>query len=67
LFFIATMLFPLLSYSGIFYGITVGLSSLLWTLLIAKGFWSTQDDVWARQVFLSSIAVVTIFSLAHVA
>ncbi|MEI8348428.1 MAG: heme o synthase [Pseudomonadota bacterium] len=64
LFFAVTMLFPFLGYTGLLYTLTVGLSALIWIILIANGFWATQDEIWARRVFLSSLIVITIFSLS---
>lgn len=66
LFFVVSMLFPILSYTGALFTYLVGTASSAWILFIVLGFKAKQDEVWARKVFLSSILVITIFSLAFI-
>jgi len=60
----SALLLAKLGYTGMAYGITVGATGLLWIGLVAAGFWMRDEVKWARQVFASSILMVTILSLS---
>ena len=63
-FLVSALLLEVLGYTGIAYGIAVGVAGLLWVTLVLAGFWVHDDARWAKQVFASSIVMVTILSLS---
>ena len=66
LFSILSMLPTFLSYAGYYYlGIAIVLS-VYWIYITAKGFFAEDNALWARQVFLFSIILITLLSMMMV-
>ncbi len=63
-FIIAACMLTLYGYTGYIYLGVVTLLGLLWLWLSVKGFTSTNDTKWARQIFLFSLIIIIGFSIA---
>ena len=50
-------------YTGLVYVIVMGLVGFGWLGMGLKGFWAKEEKVWAKQMFLSSLVVVMVFSV----
>jgi len=56
---VATLMLTVFGYMGYAYSIVASLLGLSWGLLCIKGFKSTNDKLWARQMFILSLVIVT--------
>ncbi len=64
LFFLVTLLLPILGVTHLFYFITANLLGLMWIGLSVWGFFVDDDVAWARKLFLFSIMNITLLSIA---
>lgn len=64
LFFVAALLPFFFGYVGMFYLVSMTLSSLIWLGLCLCGFWVKETVSWARQVFFFSLIVIIVFVIA---
>lgn len=58
-FVIASLMLTLFGYTGLAYTIVAAVLGLAWLWLSIKGFKSGNDKLWARQMFLFSLVIVT--------
>lgn len=63
-FIVAAALLAVVGYAGLIYNIMLTVVSAAWLILAVKGFHATNDQAWARRVFLCSLAVLTLLSVA---
>lgn len=63
-FFITASLLYLFGYTGRLYLLIIAASSLYWLYSGLKGFFTEDNTVWARRMFLISLAVMVVFSLS---
>lgn len=66
LFSIVSILPTFFSYAGAYYLGAVSILNLYWIYLTAKGFFTSDDAIWARKVFGFSIILITLLSLMMV-
>ena len=59
----SSLALSVLGYTGLLFAISIGVGGLYWVILVAQGFWASDDTLWARKVFLTSILMVTLLSL----
>lgn len=64
LFFLVTLLLPILSVTHMFYLITASLLGITWIGMSLWGFFAEDDKIWARKLFLFSIINITALSIA---
>jgi protoheme IX farnesyltransferase len=64
LFFLATLLLPILGVTHLLYLITASLVGIIWIGMGLWGFFVDDDVVWARKLFLFSIINITLLSIA---
>ncbi|MBI5077955.1 MAG: protoheme IX farnesyltransferase [Candidatus Yonathbacteria bacterium] len=64
LFVIATFALAVFGYAGYAYFFTMALFGTLWFGLSVRGFWATDDKLWARNMFIYSIGVIAAFATA---
>lgn len=64
LFFLVTLLLPILGVTHLVYLIIASLLGLIWIGLSIRGFFVEDSNVWARKVFLFSIINITLLSIA---
>jgi protoheme IX farnesyltransferase len=62
LFVIATLMLTFMSYTGVIYFAVVAILGLRWLWISIKGFKTTDNRLWARQMFLFSIIIITALS-----
>ena len=62
LFLIATLMLTVMSYTGVIYFAVVAILGLRWLWISIKGFKTTDNLLWARQMFLFSIIIITALS-----
>ncbi len=60
----STILLSFFGYTGTAYLVVALLVSLAWLLLCIKGFQSTNERLWARQMFAVSLVVIMALSIA---
>jgi len=53
-----------LGYTGYFYGVITALLSLIWLGMCIRGFNTSNDTLWARNMFVYSLVVIMGISLA---
>jgi protoheme IX farnesyltransferase len=63
LFIFATLMLTLLNYTGYIYFVVVAVLGLRWLWISIKGFHAPDNRLWARQMFLFSIIIITLLSL----
>ncbi len=63
-FFISASLLFLLGYTGLLYLLIIAVISLYWLQAGIRGFFTDDDTVWAKRMFLISLMVMVVFSLA---
>lgn len=63
LFIMATLLLPVFSYVGYAYFFVMTLLGFAWLGLSVKGFWVTDDKLWARNMFVFSILIIVAFCI----
>ena len=63
LFSIATIMLSLCGYTGSWYLVISTVSCLYWIRLAIVGFYTIDDKMWARKMFVASIIIITILSL----
>ncbi len=64
LFFLVTLLLPILGVTHVFYLIIASLLGIIWMGMSLWGFFVEDDKVWARKFFLFSIINITVLSIA---
>lgn len=64
LFFVVSLLPTILGYTGYIYAAIAALLSLRWLYITIRGMRAEDERAWARRVFLFSIIVITVLSLA---
>ena len=64
LFFLVTMLLPILGVTHVLYLITAGLVGIIWIGMSLWGFFVEDDKMWARKLFFFSIINITALSIA---
>ena len=64
LFFLVTMLLPILGVTHMLYLITAGLVGIIWIGMSLWGFFVEDDKMWARKLFFFSIINITALSIA---
>jgi protoheme IX farnesyltransferase len=64
LFFLVTLLLPILGVTHLLYLITASLVGIIWIGMGLWGFFVEDDVVWARKLFLFSIINITLLSIA---
>ncbi len=64
LFFLVTLLLPILGVTHLFYFITASFLGFIWIGLSVWGFFVEDDIAWARKLFLFSIINITLLSIA---
>ncbi len=62
LFVITALMLTLMSYTGIIYFVIIAILGLRWLWISIKGFKTTDNRLWARQMFLFSIIIITVLS-----
>jgi protoheme IX farnesyltransferase len=60
LFIVASLALAIYDAAGWLYAITAAVLSIGWLIRITSGFWRSDTAVWARQVFLDSLTVLTL-------
>ena len=63
-FLIPIFMLPALGYAGPLYTMVMVLAVAFWLWIALKGFHSSSAAIWGKRVFLSSLVVVTLMSLA---
>ena len=63
LFAIASVCLSIFNYTGVVYLIISTILGLLWITQAIKGFYTKDDRVWARKMFVVSILIITILSI----
>ncbi|HAS84918.1 MAG TPA: protoheme IX farnesyltransferase [Candidatus Yonathbacteria bacterium] len=63
LFVMATFALPVFGYTGYEYLLVMVILGLGWLGLSASGFYSTNNKLWARNMFVYSIAILVVFSI----
>ena len=63
LFAIASICLSLFGYTGVIYLVISIIVSLSWIILSLKGFYTKDDRIWARKMFIISILIITILSV----
>jgi protoheme IX farnesyltransferase len=62
-FLIPVFMLTMFGYTGYVYLIVIGLLGLFWLLLCLKGFKSTNDKLWGRQMFRFSLVVIMLLCI----
>mgnify|MGYP001600766746 CR=1 FL=1 len=63
LFVMATFALPVFGYAGYVYLSVMTMLGLGWLALSARGFYTTNDKPWARNMFVYSIAILVVFCI----
>ncbi|MBI5273966.1 MAG: protoheme IX farnesyltransferase [Chlamydiales bacterium] len=63
-FIITSLLLPLFNYTGYLYLVVTVFFGVAWLLLSIKGFFSTNDKLWARKMFVFSLIVIMALSIS---
>jgi heme o synthase len=59
---VSVLMLPIFGYASLSFGLVMGLTSLFWLRIAARGFTAKDTDAWARKVFGVSLLVLLIFS-----
>ncbi|WP_410211475.1 heme o synthase [Aquirhabdus sp.] len=60
---LATLSLTLAGYTGYVYFVAAAVMGLYWLYLAIKGFTASDDQVWAKKLFLVSVIIITILSV----
>ncbi len=60
---LASLLLSYKGYTGIVYAIVMAVLCVIWLAIAVKGFYITNTEAWARQLFIVSLIAITLQSL----
>jgi len=59
----ATLMLSILGYTGRLYFVAMSLLGIAWLALCVRGFFTNDNKIWARNMFIFSIVIIVVFAV----